>query len=258
MLDMILAWAVIFLPIALSIIFIFVPARLEDEKAHLKWRHWLVVFGILFGALAYWQQSHAALSASRDREDAITKTSENVSARVSESVSKSVAKSVGEQYTQTINDLQGKIGALEAQLQTQGKKVDVIGKSNIVTGKNPIRVEVTNPTLAASTGEPALSLHASSMSTTPETKYGQHATQIILTTNKRMNGAHLTIICKDKLNRGDAWISGTTYMMGGGQLVDEHTFQVDVGSPDWSPEFPLVVRFHHDVDFLGNCTITPR
>src|SRR5437016_13347479 len=121
--------------------------------------------------------------AAKDRQEAILETSERVSATVSESVSKSVTKALSDQYTQTINGLQGKVGSLEAQLQTQGRKVDVIGKSNIVTGKNPIRVEVTNPLPGATPGEPALSIHASTMSTTSQAQYGKHASQIILTTN---------------------------------------------------------------------------
>lgn len=250
MADLILAILVVILPTAFAIAVELVSKDIKDRP---YWRVVVLVFGFGTSGLTGYQMWRADDHAARDRQEAILETS----AKVSESVTKSVGKTLSEQYADTINELQGKIGSLEAQLRTQGKKVDVIGQSNIVTGKNPIRVEVTNPSTAGG-GEPTLNIHASSMVTAPQIQYGQHATQIILTTNIRMHGAHVTFLCKDKLNRGEALISGSNYVEGGGRLDDEHTFQVDIGAPDWAPDFPLVVTFFHDVDLLGTCYIKSR
>ena len=73
MLDQVLAWAVIFLPTALSIIFIFIPARQEDVRAHMRWRSWLVVFGVFFSVLAWWQQSHALNTQPRSESQRLRK-----------------------------------------------------------------------------------------------------------------------------------------------------------------------------------------
>ncbi len=70
MLDQALSWAVVFLPLAVSIVFIFIPARREDESQHMKWRISLVIFGILFGGLSWWQQSRANKAANVDRQEA--------------------------------------------------------------------------------------------------------------------------------------------------------------------------------------------
>jgi hypothetical protein len=42
------------------------------------------------------------------------------------------------------NTLQSQVFSLESQLSEQSKNVDIIKRSNIVTGKNPVRVEITN------------------------------------------------------------------------------------------------------------------
>ena len=148
LLDKILGLAVIWLPLALSVAFIFVPARSEDERRHMKWRLWLVVFAFCFGLLAWWQQTRAIRAASKDRESAIKETSTRVSA--------DVTRAVTSQYAGMIAEQQKKIDALQAQLTVQGKDVATIKGSNIVTGKKPIRVEVTNPTNADASGLPSL------------------------------------------------------------------------------------------------------
>lgn len=256
MLDQVLAAAVVLLP---TLFAVGIEVVSKEIKEHPVWRIAVLAFGVGISVLTWFQISRAAAVANREREQAIVETSERVSAKVSESVSKSVSKAVGEQYTQTINTLQQQIGTLQGKLETQGKNVEAIKGSNIVSGKSPIKVEVTNqsPVASGSSDEP-LRLHAAAMPVAPESRYGAHATQMILTTNKRMNGAHLTIVCKSPLKQASATLLGSGYVIGGAQLADEHTVTVDIGNPDWSPDLPLVVTVHHDVEQIGACAVTPR
>jgi hypothetical protein len=141
MLDQILAWVVIFFPTALSIAFIFVPSRRENERLHMKWRYSLIVVGILFSGITGWQQVRAIRASAKDRQNAIRETSERVAAQTSERVT----EAVGEQYKGTIAALDAQISSLQRQLSVQERDVGVIKGSNIVTGKNPVKVEVINP-----------------------------------------------------------------------------------------------------------------
>ena len=91
-LDLVLSWMVIVVPVVFGVILIFVPARKEDEKTHMRWRYILGVALIIFGALSWWQQSRATAASSKDREDAIAKTSEKVAAETSKQVTQTVSE----------------------------------------------------------------------------------------------------------------------------------------------------------------------
>jgi hypothetical protein len=252
--DQILALIVVILPTLFALGIEVVSKEIKD---HRYWRIGVIAFGVGLSALTGFQMSQAHKEARVDQEAAIVDTSRRVSAAVSESVTQSVTKAVSEQYTQTINELHSEIGSLQAQLAAQSKKVDLIQGSNIVTGKEPIRVEIANPSVLR-TGEPQLSIHASAMPVGPNPQYGKNARQIILTTNKVMNGGRVRITCKNKINQGSATISGAGVIMrGGGGMIDEKTYVSGIGSPNWSPDFPLVVTLYFDEDDLGPCTITP-
>jgi len=252
MADQILAIAVVLLPT----IFAVVLELVNDEiKKSIGWRIGVMVFGLSLSVLTAYQMVRATKAANTDREQAIRETSTDVSASVSESVSKSVTKSVSDQYTQTINTLQGKISTLQAQLSVQGRKVDVIGKSNIVTGKSPIRVEVTNPG-ELSAGETKLDIKVSSIQGVPNPKYGKNAIQLIMTTNKIMQGARVAIECKNKISQGSETLAGVSGTMGGGSLVDDHTYQTGIESPNWTPERPLVVTLYSD-GYVLPCSVKP-
>src|SRR5216684_158795 len=141
MVDQILAVAVVLLP---TLFAVGIEVVSKEIKAHPYWRIAVLAFGLGLSALTWFQMSQATKAANTERAKAIVETSEKVSAQVSESVSKSVTKALSDQYTGTINSLQGQIGTLQAQLATQGKNVDAIKSSNIVTGKAPIKVELAN------------------------------------------------------------------------------------------------------------------
>jgi hypothetical protein len=125
-----------------------------------------------------------------------------------------------------------------------------------VTGKKPISVTVENqpPTKA---GDEPLDLRASSMPIQPNTTYGKLATELILTTNKTLNGARVIVRCKGIINEGSAMVPGGSVQLGGGGRVDDHTFNVGIDSPNWAPGFPLVITLYSDSP-VEPCQITPR
>lgn len=113
MLDQLLLWLVLVIPVFLGLVVILVPAKHEDEKGHMRWRYALGVLLILYGGLAWIQQSRAAKSSTVDREKAIKDTAAETSATVS--------KTVGQQYEDMITDLTMQIQSLRDQLANQSK-----------------------------------------------------------------------------------------------------------------------------------------
>jgi hypothetical protein len=134
MLDHLLAWVVVIAPT-----FFALGLEVIDERIrrHFYWRIGVIVFGLSLSGLTWWQQSREILA----RENAVRETSQQVAAETS----KQVTKAVTEQYSQMVADQKRQITELQNQLSAQGKDVSVIKGSNIVTGKNPVRVEVINP-----------------------------------------------------------------------------------------------------------------
>jgi hypothetical protein len=248
--DQVLSLMVVILPTLFAIGIEVVP---EKIKKHLYWPIGVVAFGVGLSVLTGFQMFRANKIAAADRQSAIVETSQRVSESVSESVSRSVTKSVSEQYTQTINGLQLQIGTLEAQLTAQGRKVDVIRGSNIVTGKEPIKVEVTNQPPGAPAG-PAV--RVSRMFVTPRPQYGKMAMQFILTTDRVMNGGKALLHCQNKINNGTAQISGASITAGGGGMQDQNTFKAWIDAPNWAPSSPLVITLYFDEPDLGKCDIT--
>ncbi len=160
---------------------------------------------------------------------------------------------LGKQYGGTIKEM-------AAQLAEQGRKVDTIGKSTLVTGKQPLPVVVTNPTPTIQTppGEAPLEIHVARLSAIPNSQYGKNAVQFILTTNKVMNGGRVAITCtKGKMNQGSADIPGSGVILSGGGTQDEHTYVSGISSPNWSPDFPLLINLYYDSEDLGLCNFRP-
>src|SRR5262249_47919630 len=145
---------------------------------------------------------------------------------------------------------------LKIQLASQGKNLDAIKGSDIVTGKNPIRVQLTNPQ-GTPPGETSPEIHGAVARVEPDLSKGQYASQIILTTNKVMNGAKVRVKCPNKLNSATVWVAGSSQMFGGGVLEDDHTYMVNVSNPNWAPDYPIVIKVYHDTPGLGSCNIEP-
>jgi hypothetical protein len=57
MLDSILSWLVLWIPVVLGVVVIAIPAKHEDKPGHMRWRYALGACLILYGGLAWWQQS---------------------------------------------------------------------------------------------------------------------------------------------------------------------------------------------------------
>lgn len=114
MLDQIFSWLVLVIPVFLGLVVILVPAKHEDEKGHMRWRHILGALLILYGGLAWVEQSRTSSVSSKDRQEAIEDTAAKTSAKVS--------KTVGDQYQQMVSDLTMQIQSLREQLADQLNK----------------------------------------------------------------------------------------------------------------------------------------
>jgi len=140
--ETILEWVVIVLPTLFAIAVEVIDE--EYRKDNRRWRIGVISFGIVISVLTGIQVSHAHRVANRERQEAILETSTRVSSSVSESVTQNVTQALKSQYESTISDLRGQIATLQTDLAKQGRKVDVISSSDIVSGKQPIKVEMVN------------------------------------------------------------------------------------------------------------------
>jgi hypothetical protein len=242
MLDLLIEFLAVILPTLFAVGIEVVSKKIKD---HRYWRFGVIAFGVVVSILTGFQIWKAKEEANADRQGAITETSDRVS--------KSVSQSVSQQYAQTINNLQLQIESLKHQLDAEGKNVEAIKGSNLLTGKKPIPVEVTNPE-----GMPAREIHVSAMFVEPNNQYGKRAKQFILTTNRVMNGGRVRITCQNKFTQASAVISGANFSSGGGGgMQDDRTYVSGIAAPNWSPDFPLVLTLYFDEDDVGSCKITP-
>lgn len=135
MLDQVLSWSVIFLPLAISVILVFIPARQEDERQNMKWRLWLVVFAILFGALSWLQQSRALQNARKEQEQAIQRTAERISEKVVPAVAAETAVKVtdglNKQYGEVIKGLYKELGQ-QAATQKQELALNYVPSADLI------------------------------------------------------------------------------------------------------------------------------
>jgi hypothetical protein len=246
-LDQFLGWAVIAFPFLLSILFVFIPARAEDEKRHMKWRYVLVGVGAIFSLLAWWQQERSLQAAKKDRDAAVKQTSDQVT--------KSVTEALGNQYKELINSLTTQIGELKGQLTVQGKDVNLIKSSNIVTGKNPVRVEVTNPGTPDG-GPPKLSVFEVGP-TTPNPAVAAHEKTLLVVTDKAVSPVRMTVQCDGGLENISPWILGSSGLMGSGIMkLSPKSIQFGIDSPAFTPKSPLRLSIYYNEDRLEPCTVS--
>jgi hypothetical protein len=249
--DYLLTFLVGSIQLLLGLLGVFVSMRPQPRERHLLLIVGFVVFALAGIGLNIYQQARSTSQSARDRQQTISETSA--------SVSTSVSKNLKEEYRQTINDLQGQVENLQSQLEGQGKKVDQIGNSDIVTGKSPIKVEITNGGNGADgSGQPPLQILASELPVEPNPEYGKAAREIILTTNRVMDGAHASVHCLSKINNGMADIAGASAQSGGSGMAGDNTFNVDIDSPNWSPARPLVVTIYYDGPDWRGCNVALR
>lgn len=246
MLDRVLGLAIIWLPIALTVAFIFVPARSEDAKQHMKWRYWLVAFAVMLGALSWWQQSRALRASANDREDAIQQTSQKVAAATSASVTRTVT----DLYSSMISDQKAQIAKLQSQLAAQGKDVSVIKGSNIVTGKSPIKVEVTNG--IPNTTSAQIENVRLSWETEPSTHNdAPFAKKVTIQADAPVNPVRLAIFCDVPIKYAEGGLTGPAMYYGGNEISqkDQTVFIVNMSSQGTAllrPDSPLVFHLYSD------------
>jgi len=147
-LDIFLNWFVIAIPFLATVGAAVLSLKLPHERHYGNFVWGAVVVGLGFSALTYWQQIRTSQQAEASQREAIATTARTVSRETIDNVT----VAVGKQYKDLIASLTDQNQKLAAQLSAQGKDVGVIKSSNIVTGKHPIKVELTN---ASSSGADA-------------------------------------------------------------------------------------------------------
>jgi|SRR5712664_3219070 len=147
MIYQILAFVVVIAPTIFALGIEVIDRRTRETT---KWRAGIIVFGVALSSLTLWQQTSERRASAKEREIAIKETSQQVATETS----KQVTKAVTQQYSQMVAKQESQITDLKNQLAAQSKDVSVIKGSNIVTGKKPIKVEVTNELLGGAQNVP--------------------------------------------------------------------------------------------------------
>ncbi|MBI4165454.1 MAG: hypothetical protein HY508_06940 [Acidobacteria bacterium] len=236
-----LGWVVLVVPVLTGAVMLFMPESSDRAK---RWKIWLLAISIIYTGIVWWWQARANREAAKERTHAIGEASRRVMNETTEAM--------GKQYGQIIEAMTKQNSALSVQLGEQGRQLQAIGKSDIVTGKRPIPVTVTNP---GPSGAQA-NFRAVMLPAAPNPKYGKNAAQILITTDQRMSGGRAVIRCKNKINRGEAKLAGVSGVLESGSgMQDEHTFLSGISAPDWSPSYPLVITLYFDDANLGMCDI---
>jgi hypothetical protein len=238
-----LGWVVLVVPVLLGTVVVFMPEGAKNALTHKRWKFGLLIITVIYSGIVGWWQVRSEREAAQDRDKAVGDTADRVAKRTTEDVTQALAR----QYGRTIT-------AMAQQLVEQGRKVERIGQSDILTGKKPVRVVVANPTPS----EAPLDIHVSRLSATPDPTRGKNAVQFILTTNKVMNGARIELTCtQGRINDGIAELpgAGATSSAGAG-VRGGHTYLSGIMSPNWSPDFPLLITLYFDGD-LGVCSFRP-
>jgi hypothetical protein len=196
MLDQFLGWLVIFAPFLLSAVFILIPAKAENRTVHMRWRWGLLVFGLLFSGSAWWQQNRAATISVDTTNDAISKTSEKVAVEVKKA-------------DKDIIDAQNlRIDQLQKSLDAQGKDVGQIGASPFLTGKKPVRVEVTNP----QSGNPT-PIHQGHLTVSQETEVSTrpqfpYRIKVVIQSDIDFPSLKLSLSCNSAIGQVEGGVAG--------------------------------------------------
>jgi hypothetical protein len=239
MLDSILSWVVLLVPVVLGVIVIAVPARHEDEKGHMRWRYALGVCLILYGAITWWQQSRDRTTAAKERQKAVQETAAETSKQVTATVSDLYSHMISEQKTQIAN--------LESELKAQSRNLDAIKGSDIVTGKKPVRVELTNPGLSPTPPAPVLSgIRIASQKQVPSDDPSlPFALEVVVQTDVDIVPVKLAVLCDGPIGKGNAGFEGGgAYTMVTQGLADgnDHIFVTKWETPAWTAQRPIIVR----------------
>jgi hypothetical protein len=224
-------------------IFALVLEFVSDEiRKSIWWRVGVAAFGIGLSLLTLWQLTSERRAAANEREQAIKDTSTRVSA--------DVTKAVTQQFKQTIADQSNQIAELKKQLAAQGKDVATIKGSNIVTGKNPVRVEVINP--PGTPQQAPLEVEDARLQVEMEHstyKDAPYAAKIVLQSNIVINPARFAIVFENPV-KYVTWTHGKGeggMTQGGVDILPEDSKIVRINlnsapNPAVSPDAPMVIR----------------
>jgi len=247
MFDIGLTWFVVIAPTLFAIGIELVKKELREDK---RWRVGILIFGFTLSVLTALQIMRADKAAKKDRDDAIDQTSKKVAASVSDSVTASVTQ----QYQKVVADQKKQISDLQEQLAKQGRAVSVIKSSNIVTGKKPIKVEVTNQ-LSSSSG--AMQVENIRVSWQPDTSThsdAAYAKKLIIQADAPVDPVKLAIFCDTTLKYGEVKVAGPYTWYGGTEIYknDSHVYVLNMsaqGTAVLRPDAPLIVYLYSDQPF---------
>ena len=113
----------------------------ETIRKSIWWRIGVFIFGTGLSVLTFWQLTSDKRTAANEREKAVKQTAKEVATETS----KEVTKALTEQYSQMVADQKTQITDLQSRLAAQADDLRIIKGSNIVTGKKPVPVTITNP-----------------------------------------------------------------------------------------------------------------
>ena len=185
MVDVFLNWFVVAIPFLVTVGATVLALKLPHERHYRKLVAGAVVIGLAFSGFAYWQQIRVSQQAIKDRDSAVEETTRNVT------------KAVGEKYSGLINSLTSQVGELKGQIAAQSKDVGIIKGSNIVTGRNPVKVEVINPSGAPGLGAqaPPEVEHVQLLKSAENSRYqdAPFASKLVLQSNLPINPARFAI-----------------------------------------------------------------
>jgi len=198
----------------------------------MRWRYVLGTCLILYAVLAWWQQSRVIKSANKDREDAITRTSEKVAAETS----KQVTKTVSELYSQMISGQKAQIANLETELRSKPIKVEVTNPASVPG--SPQTVPTPSPILSGI----RIASQRQIPSDEPSLPFGL---EVVVQTDVDIAPVKLAILCDGPIGKGRAQFeAAAVYTMErqGLSRGNENIFVAEWETPAWTPQRPIIVR----------------
>jgi hypothetical protein len=231
-----------FLAVVLPTAFAFLVEILEDKhRQHRYWRKGVIALGFGISVLTVLQQWNARREAKADREAAVAQTI----TRTTQSVSDALKR----EYGPKVVALQGKVDDLTKKVEDQGRGVDEIRGSNIVTGKTPIRVELANPPIQPTTSTFA---NIGSQWSAVDSIYpdAQNCLKIVFTSTAVVDPLGLRVYFSDRVRRAD--LMSKFLHQGWVKVADGDLKQVEIaifgfaGDVPLKPERPLIVNVCSD------------
>jgi hypothetical protein len=234
--DSFLAWFVVLAPTLFAFGIELVSEQIRKSR---KWRVGVIVFGLSLSGTTYWQQSRERSASAKDRQKAIQETSAETS--------KLVTASVSDLYSHKISEQNMQIADLQAELKAQSRNIDTIKGSDIISGKKPVKVEVTNPSIVQSPPVPMLSgIRIASQKQIPSDDSNlPFGLEVVIQTDTDIVPVKLAVLCDGPIGKGDAALEGGgayTMIIHGLAEGNDRIFITKWETPAWTPQRPILVR----------------